>query len=225
MTSTASRIRCFDINFGVKLGILSVRMRCRGGIGSLECVLEVLLKVQYSLQTLSGTIADGITLRRGAERPGTLTLMSVILPKVHSIALDLCLIQPLESFHATCTIRLLGSESGFDNSLGNESYIPQLTPVGTGHHHAFLRKPHKIGSSSSMLLERIAFRTIDVPPDYEVHHLVNGPKVLKVGVIVFGKYKVVNPLEGGTTKRGKGTLLVLGEDDIQAIEKSGMGRI
>ena len=48
---------------------------------------------------------------------------------------------------------------------------------------------------------------------------------MKIGVIVFGKYEVVNPLEGGATERGKGALLVLGEDDVQAIKKSRMGRI
>ena len=48
---------------------------------------------------------------------------------------------------------------------------------------------------------------------------------MKIGVIVFGKYEVVNPLEGSTTKGGKGTLLILGEDDVQTIKKGGMGRI
>ena len=65
-----------------------------------------------------------------------------------------------------------------------------------------------------MLLKSITLRTIDPPPNYEVHHLVDGSQVLEIGVIVFGKYEVVDPLEGGATKRGKGTFLILGEDDV-----------
>ena len=119
-------------------------------------------------------------------------------------------------------MQLARFESRFDNSLRNESYISQLTPVGLGHHHAFLGKPHEIGSSPPVPLERIALRTTGVPPNHEVHHFVNRSEGLEVGVVIFGKYEVVNPPEGGATKD---TLLVLGEDDIQAIEKSGMGRI
>jgi len=48
---------------------------------------------------------------------------------------------------------------------------------------------------------------------------------LEIGIIVLGEDKVVNSLESSATKRGKGTLLVLGEDAIDAIEKNGMGRI
>ena len=92
MTSTASRIRCLDINFGVKLEVPSVRIRRRVGIGTLEDALEMLLKIQHSLQTLDGAIVDGIALGWGAERSSTLSLVSVIPPKVHSVALDLCLI-------------------------------------------------------------------------------------------------------------------------------------
>ena len=65
-----------------------------------------------------------------------------------------------------------------------------------------------------MLLESITLRTVDEPPNYEVHHLVDRSQVLEIGVIVFGKDEVVDPLEGGATERGKGTFLVLGEDDV-----------
>ena len=151
--------------------------------------------------------------------------MPIILPKVHSVPFDLRLIQPLECFHAARAVRLLSGETGLDDSLGNECDIPQLTPVRPGHHHAFPPEPHEIGSSSSMLLEGVALGTIDVPPDYEVHHLVDRPQILEIGVVVFGKYEVVNPAESGTAKRGKGTLLVLGEDGIQAVKESGVGCI
>ena len=46
-----------------------------------------------------------------------------------------------------------------------------------------------------------------------------------IGIVVLGKDKFVNSLEGSATERGKGTLLVLGEDDVQTIKKGGMGRI
>ena len=73
--------------------------------------------------------------------------------------------------------------------------------------------------------ESVALGTVDMPPNYEVHHLVDGTQVLEIGVVVLGEYEVVNPVEGGATKRGKGALLVLTEDDVEAVEKSGMGRI
>jgi len=74
-----------------------------------------------------------------------------------------------------------------------------------------------------VLLEGRALRPIDAPPDNEVHHLVDRVCVPVIGIVVLGKYEFVNPFEGGATKRGKGTLLVLSEDDVQAIEESGMG--
>ena len=46
-----------------------------------------------------------------------------------------------------------------------------------------------------------------------------------IGIVVLGKYKLVNSLEGSATERGEGTLLVLSEDDVQAIKKCGMRRI
>jgi len=76
-----------------------------------------------------------------------------------------------------------------------------------------------------VFLESNTLRTINVPPNYEVHHLVDRTQVLEIGVIVLGKDKVVNSLEGSATKWGKGTLFVLGEDDVDTIEESGMGRI
>ena len=61
-------------------------------MGTLEDALEVLLKIQHNLQTLDGAIADDIALGWGAERSSTFSLVSVIPPKVHSVALDLRLI-------------------------------------------------------------------------------------------------------------------------------------
>jgi len=76
-----------------------------------------------------------------------------------------------------------------------------------------------------MLLERITLRTIGPPPDHEAHHLVDRFQVLEIGVIVFGKYEVGDPLEGSATKRGKGPFLILGEDDVEAIKKNRMRRV
>jgi len=69
-----------------------VRISCRVSVESLQHALEVFLKVQYGLQTLSNTITHGVILRWGSERPGTLALTSVILPEVRSVALDLRLV-------------------------------------------------------------------------------------------------------------------------------------
>jgi hypothetical protein len=140
--------------------------------------------------------------------------MPVILSKVHGIVLDLRLVQPLESLHAAGTIRLLSSKARLDDSLGNEGNIPQLTSVRPGHHHAFLPKPHEIGPPSSMFLEGDALGTINVPPNYEVHHLADRAQVLKIGVVVLGEYEVINPLESSATKWRERTILVLAEDDI-----------
>ena len=63
-----------------------------GDVKILKHALEVFLKVQYGLQTLSSTITNGIALRWGAKRPSAFALMSVILPEVHSVTLDLRLI-------------------------------------------------------------------------------------------------------------------------------------
>ena len=162
------------MSFGVKLERNLVRIPCPVDGVRLQHALEVFLKVQYSLQALGSAVADGVTLRRGAERPSTLALVPVILSRVHGIAFNLRLIQPLEGLHAAGAVRLLSSKSRLDDSLGNEGDIPQLTPVRPGHHHPFFRKPHEIGSSSPMLLESNALGTVDVPPNYEIHHLVDG---------------------------------------------------
>ena len=224
MTSTASHMRRFEISFGVKLdpSLDTVQwVELTRNIHSLEMLLEV----QYRLETLSGTITNGVTLRWSAERPGAFALMSVILPKVHGIAFDLRLVQPLEGLCTACTVRLFSSKPGLDNSLRNESDIPQLTPVRPGHHHTFLPKPHEIRSSPSMLLESNALGAIDVPPNYEVHHLVDRSQVLEIRIVIFGEYKVVDSLESSPTKRREGALLVLGENEVQTIKKSGVGRI
>ena len=172
------------------------------------------LKVQYSLQTFSSTVTNSVTLCWSAERPSSLALMTVILSIVHGIAFDLRLIQPLESLHTTCAVRLFCSEAGLDDGLGNEGDVPQLAPVRPSHHHAFLPEPHEIRASPSMLLESNALGTIDVPPDYEVHHLVDRPQVLEIRIAVLGEDKVVDPLKSSAAKRWKGTLLVLGKDDV-----------
>ena len=65
-----------------------------------------------------------------------------------------------------------------------------------------------------MLLEGDALRTINPPPNDKVHHLVNRPEILEIRVVVLGEYKIVYSLESGATKRGKGALLVLGEDGV-----------
>ena len=172
------------------------------------------LEVQHGLQTLRSTIADGITLRWSTERPSALALMPVITPKVHSVALDLRLVQPLESLDAAHTVRLLGTKPGLNDGLRNERDIPQLTPIRPGHHHTLLPEPHEICPSSPVLLESNALWTVDDPSNDKVHHLVDGTQVLEIGIVVFGEDEVVDPLEGSTTERKKGTFLVLGEDDV-----------
>ena len=151
--------------------------------------------------------------------------MPVITPKVHSVALDLRLVQPLESLDAAHAVRLLGTKPGLDDGLRNERDIPQLTPIRPGHHHTLLPEPHEICPSSPVLLESNTLWTVDDPSNDKVHHLVDGTQVLEIGIVIFGEDEVVDPLEGSTTERRKGTLLVLGEDDVEAIEEGGMGRI
>ena len=68
------------------------------------------LKVQHGLQTFGGAVTDGVALCWGAKRPGTLALMSVILPEMHRVALYLRLIQPLQSLHTACSVRLLSTK-------------------------------------------------------------------------------------------------------------------
>ena len=172
------------------------------------------LKVQHGLETLGSTVANSVTLRWSAERPSAFALMSVILPKVHAVPFDLRLIQPLEGFDTACTVRLFCGKPGLDDSLRNEGDVPQLTPVRPSHHHPFLPQPHEIRSSSPMLLEGIALGAINVPPNYEVHHLVHRSQILEIRIVVLGEYKVVDSLESGATERRKRTLLVLGKNDV-----------
>lgn len=65
-----------------------------------------------------------------------------------------------------------------------------------------------------MPLESLALGTIDIPPNYEVHHFVDRTQVLEIGVVVLGEYKIVDPLESGAAKGRKGTFLVLTEDHV-----------
>ena len=76
-----------------------------------------------------------------------------------------------------------------------------------------------------MLLESNALGAIDVPPNYHVHHLVSRPQVLEIRIFIFGEYKLVDPLESGATEWRKGTLFILGKDNVEAIKNSGMRRI
>jgi hypothetical protein len=67
----------------------------RNGCG-LPYAFEVFLEVQYRLQALCSTVADGVALRWGTEGPRTLAPMSVILSIVHGVAFYLRLIQSLQ---------------------------------------------------------------------------------------------------------------------------------
>jgi len=60
---------------------------------SLCHALEIPLKVQYGLPVLGSTAANGIAMGRGAGRPCSLALMSIVLSVLHGITLELRLIQ------------------------------------------------------------------------------------------------------------------------------------
>ena len=55
-----------------------------------------------------------------------------------------------------------------------------------------------------MLAERSALRTVNVPPNDGVPHLVDKAQVLRVGIAVLGKDKLVHTLEGSPTKGSAG---------------------
>lgn len=76
-----------------------------------------------------------------------------------------------------------------------------------------------------MSLERVAIRTVDVPPDDKVHHLVDRCDTLIISVFIFHFYKLVSSVEGSAAKRREGAFLILRENNIEPIEDGRVWRI
>lgn len=83
------------------------------------------------LHALCSTIADGVALLLGRERPSTLGRMPVGLPVVARVLANLAAVEPLKDTLRAFLVLLLVHQASFDDGLGNERRIPKLAAVGS----------------------------------------------------------------------------------------------
>lgn len=144
--------------------------------------------------------------------------MTVRLFEMFGMVFDLAHVKPFQCRNETSFIFALLRQAGFNERLGDESYIPELAAVGPGHHHTIRAEPQEVVPGVHVPLVRLALGPVDVRAYDEVHHLGHGAQCLISGVLVLVHYELVAFVKRGPSQGRECTRLVDTENHVQSVE-------
>jgi hypothetical protein len=144
---------------------------------------------------------------------------------VFRVLADLTTVEPLQSLDQTWLIILIVGQSGFNQSLSDEAYVPQLAAISATHHHAFPSKPHKVPSFLLVAFVGITLRALNVEACDQVHHLGDRAKRLISGVLILIDDEPIRVFQSGIAERRDSALFVCTKDHGNEVEQLAVRRV